>query len=95
MRFFHFVYPVAFGILYLLLSLGLWIYELYKGVKDWITNPTNYALAGIISTFVVMPIVHALWHFNLYRLRLWTAQKCLSYKNKNNCSETDKEDGNE
>ncbi|XP_046568099.1 uncharacterized protein LOC124276516 [Haliotis rubra] len=78
-RLLHVIYPVLYGIVYVLFSLIFWAVDhrnvIYPIVLDW--NNVGLTL-GVTSGIVVLTFVLHSFQFGLYRLKLFVYGKCRS-----------------
>lgn len=78
MRVLHFIYPMMFGLTYMLFTLILHaaavMSRYYQGFLDWQSVPGLSAGIALGSIFVACPIGHAI-AFGLYHLRSFIARK--------------------
>jgi len=84
-RLMHCIYPIIYGLCYVLFSLFYWIPKndegkhcnvIYTNVLDW--NQPGTTIAVVLGLgFVLTPLLQ-LAVFGLYRLRLWAFTKCQS-----------------
>lgn len=86
-RLLHCVYPIAYGLTYVLFSLVYWAIDhnnvVYKNVLDW--NKPGSTIGVVLGLgFVVIPLFQLLL-FGIYRLRIWLYEKfCQREKVANN-----------
>jgi len=85
LRILHFVYPIGYGLVYTIFTVILWAADhtdaVYPGFLDWESNPGLSALITMLVSFVALPVIHVLWHYWLYQLRVLIAKKCLDRQN--------------
>ncbi|XP_046369557.2 uncharacterized protein LOC124144271 [Haliotis rufescens] len=79
MRLLHVIYPVVYGLCYVVFSAIYWAYDhrnvIYPIVLDW--NNVGLTL-GVTSGITVLTCVLHVVQFALYRLRLFVYEKCCS-----------------
>ncbi|XP_045166147.1 protein rolling stone-like [Mercenaria mercenaria] len=77
-RLLHFVYTLAYGLLYYLFS-GIYYavdhkHVLYPHVLDW-SEPGNTVIVMVLAAFIALPLVQ-LFLFGIYKFRLFIYDKC-------------------
>ena len=83
-RFLHFIYPVGYGVVYVIFTVILWASDFVSAVYpvlNWEQNPSIAAMWSLITVLVLFPVLHA-FHFGLYHLRAWIARCCLHQTNR-------------
>ena len=81
LRILHFIYPIGFGVTFTIFTVVFWAAghrdPIYPGLSDWEYFPNQTALVTMLMTFVIIPVLHIMWHFWLFQLREWIAKRCL------------------
>lgn len=77
-RLLHVLYPLIYGALYLIFGTIYWsmnkkVNVLYPGVLDW-NHPARTAIVICMVCFVALPVLQ-LFHFGIYRLKLFVYKK--------------------
>ena len=72
-RLLHFIYPLLYGVVYVLFSLAYWGYDkennvLYPVILDW-NHPGITCAVVVVLVFVATPLFQLIW-YGVYRLRL-------------------------
>ena len=80
LRFWHFIFPTSYGLVYVIFTVILWgsgFRDAVYPVLNWEENPGIAALYAFLTALVLIPLLHFFINFPLYLLRRKIAYDCL------------------